>query len=89
MSTLDGSSLHRFLEQFTDTFTPELADHFANLPPSPELQARLDELGNKANDGTLTAAERAEYATYVETMDVIALLRVKALPADKPKPTDS
>ena len=89
MSTLDGSSLHRFLEQFTDTFTPELADHFANLPPSPELQARLDELGNKANDGMLTAAERAEYATYVETMDVIALLRVKALPADKPKPTDS
>ena len=89
MSTLDGSSLHRFLVQFTDTFTPELADHFANLPASPELQARLDELGDKANDGTLTADERTEYATYVETMDVIALLRVKSLPGDGPEPTDS
>ncbi len=88
MSTLDGRSLHRFLEQFTDTFTPELADHFANLPPNSELQARLDELGEKANDGTLTTAERAEYATYVETMDVLALLRVKAIPGDKPEPAD-
>ena len=82
MSMLDGSSLHRYLEQFTDIFTPELADHFANLPPSPKIQARLDELGNYANDGRLTDAERTEYATYVETMDAIALLRVKALPGD-------
>ena len=79
MSTsLDRSSLHRFLEQFTDTFTPELAEHFAKLPPSPELQARLDELGSKSNEGTLTDAERTEYETYVEAMDVIALLRVKS-----------
>jgi hypothetical protein len=32
-TSLDGSSLHRFLEHFMDTFTPELAEHFANLPP--------------------------------------------------------
>jgi len=79
MSTsLDSSSLHRFLEQFTDTFTPELAEHFATLPPNPDLQARLDELGEKANEGTLTDAERSKYETYVEAMDVIALLRVKS-----------
>ena len=77
-TTLDSSSLHRFLEQFTETFTPELAQHFANLPPHPDLQARLDELGEKANEGTLTEEERSEYQTYVEAMDVIALLRVKA-----------
>ena len=76
--TLDSSSLHRFLEQFTDTFTPELAEHFANLPPNPDLQARLDVLGDKANEGTLTDDERSEYATYVEAMDVVALLRVKS-----------
>lgn len=79
MSTsLDRSSLHRFLEQFTNTFTPELAEHFAKLPTNPELQARLDELGSKANEGTLTEPERSEYETYVEAMDVIALLRVKS-----------
>jgi hypothetical protein len=79
MATLDSMSLHRFLEQFTDTLTPELAQHFVSLPPNPDLQARLDELGEKANDGTLTPAERSEYDTYVEAMDVIALLRVKTL----------
>ena len=88
MATLDSNSLHWFLEQFTDTFTPELADHFASLPPSPELQERLDELGERANDGTLTEDERREYATYVEAMDVIALLRVKSMTdrnAESPK----
>lgn len=77
-TTLNTTSLYRFLEQFTETFTPELAEHFVNLPPHPELQARLDELGEKANEGTLTEAERSEYETYVKAMDVIALLKVKS-----------
>jgi hypothetical protein len=76
---LDSSSFERFLRQFTDRFTPELAEHFATLPPDPEFQARLDELGVKANEGTLTEEERSEYATYVKAMDVVALLRVRAL----------
>lgn len=79
MTTLDSTSLRRFLEQFTETFTPELVDHFANQPLSDEFQSLLDELGTKANEGTLTENERREYATYVEAMDVIALLRVNAL----------
>jgi hypothetical protein len=83
MAALDSNSLHWFLEQFTGTFTPELADHFTSLPPSPELQERLDELGEKANDGTLTEDERSEYATYVEAMDVIALLRVRSMSGRK------
>lgn len=76
---LDSVSFERFLRQFTDRFTPELAEHFATLPPDPAFQARLDELGEKANEGTLTEDEHREYATYVEAMDVIALLRVRAL----------
>lgn len=80
---LDSTSLEKFLKQFTGTFTPELADHFATLPPDPEFQARLDELGAKANEGTLTESERSEYATYVEAMDVVALLRVKSLARSK------
>jgi hypothetical protein len=86
-TTLDSTSLHRFLEQFTETFTPELAEHFVNLPPHPALQSRLDELGDKANEGTLTEAERSEYQTYVEALDVIALLRVKS--QGKSGPTES
>jgi hypothetical protein len=78
-ATLDSASLQRILSDFTSRFTPELAAHFTNLPPSEEFQATLDELGTKANEGTLTEAERREYETYVEVLDVLALLRVKAL----------
>lgn len=75
---LDSASLQRILSDFTSRFTPELAAHFASQPLSPEFQARLDELGEKANEGTLTEEERREYATYVEVLDVLALLRVRA-----------
>ena len=86
---LDSTSLEKFLKQFTDRFTPELAEHFATLPPDPKFQARLDELGVKANEGTLTDEERSEYATYIEAMDVVALLRVKALARSNKGPTHS
>ncbi|MDA1049997.1 MAG: hypothetical protein O3C40_05895 [Planctomycetota bacterium] len=79
MATLDSTSLHRYLQQLTATFTPELAQHFASLPPSVEFQIRLDELGEKANEGTLSDEERQEYETYVEAMDVVAELRVNAM----------
>lgn len=82
MPDLDSESLQRFLEQYTSTFTPELARHFSELPPSDELQKRLDELGQKSNEGTLTEEERSEYATYVEAMDVLALLRTRTQGAD-------
>ena len=78
MAVLDSTSLHRFLVHFTDSLTPELAEHFANLPPDEEFQKRLDELADKANEGKLNEAEQREYDTYIEAMDVIALLRVRA-----------
>lgn len=78
MATLDSDSLRRFLEQFTETLTPELAEHFANLPPNAEFRCLLDDLGHKANEGTLTHDERHAYETYVEAMDVLALLRINA-----------
>jgi hypothetical protein len=86
---LDSTSFEKFLGQFTSRFTPELAEHFATLPPDPEFQARLDELGAKANEGTLTEEERTEYSTYVEAMDVVALLRVKALVRSNKERADS
>ena len=84
MTVLDSASLHKFLVHFTDTLTPELAEHFSQLPPDPVFQARLSELGIKANDGTLTIEEQSEYDTYIEAMDVIALLRVKTMSRTNP-----
>lgn len=83
MTVLDSASLHKFLLHFTDTLTPELAEHFVKLPPDPNFQQRLDELGDLANEEALSDEERREYDTHIEAMDVIALLRVKILSRTK------
>lgn len=83
MTALDSASLHKFLLHFTDTLTPELAEHFVTLPPDTDFQRRLDELAELASEGRLSEEERREYDTYVEAMDIIALLRVKVLARSK------
>lgn len=72
-------TLDRFVEHLTQGFTPELARHFAELPgPDPEFQVHLDALAEKANEGTLSPEEAREYEKYVEYMDLVALMRLKA-----------
>jgi len=72
-------TLERFVEHLTKGFTPEVARHFAELPkPNPEFQARLDDLADNANEGTLSPAEAREYEKFIEYMDFVALLRLKA-----------
>lgn len=79
MNPYINTTLEKFVEYFTRGFTPELAKHFAELPePDPEFQMRLDELAEKANEGTLSPAEASEYDKYVEYMDFVALMRLKA-----------
>jgi len=74
-----ADTLERFVDHLTRGFTPELAKHFAELPkPDPEFQARLDELDSKANEGSLSPEETAEYDKYVEYMDFVAYMRLKA-----------
>ena len=73
------TTLSQFVDHLTEGFTPELARHFADLPkPNPEFQARLDDLAEKANEGTLTPDEAKRYDRYVEYMDFVALMRLKA-----------
>ena len=44
----------------------------------PAVQARLDLLGEKANEGTLTGDERAEYEAAINAADDISILKLKA-----------
>jgi len=66
------------IEPVTRAFTREVAEALVNLRASPTAQARIAELAEKCNDGSLTAAERAEYETYVHVVDLIAVLQAKA-----------
>ena len=76
MSTI--SYLDRFLEPMTEAFTPEMARRIAELRAAPGLQAHVDALADKANEGTLTPDEDREYKDYVEAADIIGIIQAKA-----------
>ena len=53
-----ASYLDRLLDPLTDAFTPGVALAVVKLRADPELEAHIEELRQKANDGTLTSARR-------------------------------
>jgi hypothetical protein len=76
MSTV--SYLDRFLEPVAEAFTPELARHLVELRADDVLQAEVDELRLKANQGTLSPEEEAAYKDFVEAVDVLSIIQSKA-----------
>jgi hypothetical protein len=70
--------LDRVLDPFTDCLTPEVARRIADLRADAEMQARVDELASKANEGRLSERERAEYDTYRSAFHFITILQAKA-----------
>ena len=65
------SYLDRLLDPLTEAFTLELrADS--------ELEAHIADLRQKANEGTLTPGEDADYKDFVEAVDLISIMQAKA-----------
>jgi uncharacterized protein YnzC (UPF0291/DUF896 family) len=44
----------------------------------PQVLARIEVLGERANEGDLTADERSEYEALINAADIISILRLKA-----------
>jgi hypothetical protein len=63
--TLTPSILDRMLEPIGHAMPLEFAKEIAELRAGPEVQARIDELADKCNEGLLTDLERVEYENYV------------------------
>jgi hypothetical protein len=77
MATVTGF-LSSYLEPLAEDLTPQQAQKILTVKPGPTLCARVELLADKAEAGTLTEQERAEYEYYVDVDDVIGLLRAKA-----------
>jgi len=77
MSTL-VIHLDRLLEPLAGCLSPEVAAKVAELRADESLQDRVDYLADRANEGSLTAAEREEYAGYLHANEVIAVLQARA-----------
>jgi hypothetical protein len=72
------SYLDRLLDPLTEAFTPKMASALLELRADSELEAHIGELRQKANNGTLTPWEDAEYKDFVEAVDVISIMQAKA-----------
>jgi hypothetical protein len=68
----------RILDAVAECLTRESAERLVRLRLDPETQARLDHLADKANEGLLSDDERAEYASFVDAIDVLGVLQGKA-----------
>jgi hypothetical protein len=78
MGTSDVSALDRLLDPLARRLPREAARAIADYHVDPQTQALIDELANKCNEGKLTEEERQAYASYVEAIDLIAILQDKA-----------
>jgi len=70
--------LSQLLEPVGQMMPVKFAEELAALRATEEVQARIDELAEKCNEGELTLEERAEYEAYVDAIDIISLLQAKA-----------
>jgi hypothetical protein len=70
--------LDRLLEPLTNAFTPEVASAVLEIHIDWELEDHINELRRKANEGTLTPAEDAEYKDFVDAVDLISIVQAKA-----------
>lgn len=77
MSTV-GIHLDRLLEPLADCLTTDVAAKVADLRADTAMQARIDYLADRANEGLLNDQEREEYDGYLRAIDVIAVLQAKA-----------
>jgi len=77
-SSSSATVLDRVLEPFTECLTPDVARKIVDLRADAQTQADIDQLADKANDGTLTSEERVEYDRYREAFHFVTILQAKA-----------
>lgn len=78
MATLEKTYSDRVLEPIAECLTYDVARRLVDLRAAPDLQARLDELAEKANEGALTPDESEEYRQYVDAIDYLSILQAQA-----------
>lgn len=74
------------LGDFTSSLTHESIEQLSKFKVSPSIQAKLDLLAAKCNEGQLNAAERAEYEAYVRVGSFLNVVKAKAKHALKNSP---
>lgn len=77
MSTQEAI-LDEMLEPLVEALTVDSARVLSQIQAKPAIQARVDQLAAKCNEGELTPSERDEYEEYVRIGNLLALIKAKA-----------
>jgi hypothetical protein len=70
--------LDDYLDPIAEAFSPEVAVRFLKLEPSASVLARIEELADKSNAGTLSDGEWDEYRLLANVGTLVAVLKAKA-----------
>ena len=73
MRSLDG-----LLDPLSHCLDEESARRVVDFQVDANVQARVDALAERANEGILTAEERSEYEAFINAAHVITILKLKA-----------
>ena len=70
--------LDRLIEPFAECMTPEAATKIAAIRADEETQQHVDELADKANQGTLTEEDRSEYQRILAAFHFVTVMQARA-----------
>jgi len=86
LASAEQPLVDRLLEPLSRCIRGEGERELLNLRADAALQARIDELADKCDEGLLTPEERADYETYVRFGNFVAILQAKARLRQKQSP---
>ena len=73
-----ATGLDGLLEPLSLCLDAESARRLVAFRIDPQVLARMEVLGERANEGQITADERSEYEALINAADFISILRLKA-----------
>jgi hypothetical protein len=76
MSAVSG--LDGLLDPLSRCLDADSARRVVDLQLDPPIQERIAVLAERANEGTLTDADRSEYEALINAADFISILKLKA-----------
>jgi hypothetical protein len=73
-----ATTLDALMAPVTDCLDAKALHSLSELRASPEASERMEWLAGRANEGSLTAAERAEYESCIQFANFLGVLQSKA-----------
>jgi hypothetical protein len=73
----DATALDGLLDPLSRCLDAVSAQRVAEFRVDPAVQARVDILAQRANEGMLSDEERAEYEAFINAADFISILKLK------------